>query len=327
MAIEKASSNWKSPKPELLPDFIIGGAMKSGTTTLHHILNTHPDVFIPRGELHFFDMDNLLQHSDFNFFIDGKWVYQSMDADSDKMWNWYQDKFSKHASSLKGEDSTTYIASPMAARRIALQEKEIKLIFLLRQPTLRAYSQYFHNLGSGRAVHTFEETIQYAPDQVLRRSLYREQLEPYFKQIPYERIKVILFEDLISQTKETLREICSFLEIDFSLFSEETFNTHSNRARRPRDIGYQIRKNKMLRSYGNVRYADHLPFKPAKTPHRNSFWENMIYRIHGKLNPLTSEAPPKINLNTKAFLDQYFKRELQGLDELMGKEILSRWFD
>ena len=58
---------WKSSEPELLPDFIIGGAMKSGTTTLHNILNAHPRIFIPDGEVHFFDMDNVSQHSDFNF--------------------------------------------------------------------------------------------------------------------------------------------------------------------------------------------------------------------------------------------------------------------
>ena len=61
-------NNWKSNQPESLPDFIIGGAMKSGTTSLHAILNSHPDIAIVQNELSFFDIDCMLQHPDFNFY-------------------------------------------------------------------------------------------------------------------------------------------------------------------------------------------------------------------------------------------------------------------
>ena len=61
-------SNWISDQPENLPDFIIGGAMKSGTTSLHAILDAHPDIAIQRDELGFFDMDSIVQHPDFNFY-------------------------------------------------------------------------------------------------------------------------------------------------------------------------------------------------------------------------------------------------------------------
>ncbi len=80
---------------------------------------------------------------------------------------------------MKGEGSSIYLAS-----RIALQNKEIKLNFLLRNPTKRAYSQYYHMLRTGRSTHTFEDTLKYNPVSVLERSLYKDHLEPYYKNIP-----------------------------------------------------------------------------------------------------------------------------------------------
>ena len=74
-----------SSQPENLPDFIIAGATKSATTTLHTILNKHPDVFIPNGELHFFDMDDIFEHPDFNEFdkFENKWYYHLKDLNQD----------------------------------------------------------------------------------------------------------------------------------------------------------------------------------------------------------------------------------------------------
>lgn len=67
MSKTTTTDNWISKEPSLLPDFIIVRAMKSGTTTFHDMLNTHPDVFIPKGELHFFDHDDFIEHPDFKY--------------------------------------------------------------------------------------------------------------------------------------------------------------------------------------------------------------------------------------------------------------------
>ena len=75
MSKTTTTDNWLSIEPSLLPDFIIVGAMKSGTTTLHDMLNTHPDVFIPKGELHFFDHDDIFQHPNFNIYKKSFWNY------------------------------------------------------------------------------------------------------------------------------------------------------------------------------------------------------------------------------------------------------------
>jgi hypothetical protein len=103
-------NNWITSEIELLPEFIIGGAMKSGTSTLHAILDKHPKIFMPSYEIGFFDIDNILVHNDFNFYVESKWVNQSMDKNPKLMWDWYHSKFREGESLVKGEDSTTYLA-------------------------------------------------------------------------------------------------------------------------------------------------------------------------------------------------------------------------
>ena len=171
------SDCWKSSRPELLPDFIIGGAMKSGTTSLHAILNNHPDIGFAHNELGFFDIDDFLQHPDFNFYNSStqEWISQCLENEPDLFWNWYYAQFEGLDNvRLKGEDSTTYLTSRLAAERIALQEKRIKLIFILRHPTQRTVSNYLHALKSGRAIYSLEDTLAYMPDSIIKRSLYYE---------------------------------------------------------------------------------------------------------------------------------------------------------
>src|SRR5690606_40288593 len=165
-------------------------------TSLHAILNSHPDISIAHNELGFFDIDSILQHPDFNFYNSKNqtWLKQSMQEEPELLWKWYYSQFEKieNKGRLIGEDSTTYLCSETAAKRIALQDKAIKLIFILRHPTKRTISNYLHLLKSGRAIYSLEDTLRYNPNSIIRRSMYLEQLEAYYKYIPFDRIKVVL---------------------------------------------------------------------------------------------------------------------------------------
>jgi hypothetical protein len=318
-------SNWISPKPELLPDFIIGGAMKSGTSTLHHILQSHPDVFIPNHEVHFFDMDNMLQHPDFNFFHNNEWIHQFLHDDPDQYWKWYGDFFRGHTEKVLGEDSTTYLASSKAAYRIAQQPKEIKLIFLLRNPTERSYSHYLHDLRKGRMTHSFENVLRFNPHSVLDRSLYYDQLKTYYKFIPKDQIKVILFENFIRDQKNTLRDICDFLDLDFNQIPSESLNRHSNPAKLPLSISLQYFKNRIFRSFAGSYYNDRLPNTPQKVPPL-SYLSYLIHYLHLGINPPLRTNKPKLKPSTRNLLNNYFKTKLNGLDDLIDQDISSLWF-
>jgi len=321
---------WISKTPEQLPDFIIGGAMKSGTTSLHHILNSHPDISIAKQELGFFDIDDILQHPDFNFYDAEKkiWTSQSMNYHSELLWNWYYSQFKtiETKGRLRGEDSTTYLSSETAAKRIAMQDKPIKLIFILRHPTKRAISNYLHLLKSGRAIYSLEDTLRYNPNSILRRSLYKEQLEAYYRHIPFDRIKVVLFEDLIEDKEACIKEVCEFLKVDFNKLDKAVFNIHSNKTKTPKHIGLQLLRNRLLRSSGHYRYSDFLPIQPnfhKKSP----IFYRVIDKLHKKINPLQSDIVFKVSRTTLELLDDFFKEEFHDFDALVKKEVYSKWFN
>lgn len=317
--------NWISTETDLLPDFIIGGAMKCGTSTLHAILDKHPKIFIPREEIGFFDIDNILQHSDFNFYNNQTWTSQAMRKDPELVWKWYQEKFKGNETYIKGEDSTSYLSSRIAAERISIQKKEIKLVFLIRQPSLRTYSNYNHLLRTGRATYSFEDTIRFDPFQIVSRSLYKEQLENFYKYIPNGRIKVILFEDLIKEPELTIKEISTFIGIDYNEFPEGVLEIHSNKGKAPRNRKLHINKNLLLRSFGNRRYNNALPFKGPPVKKANSIFARIINKLHDIINPPVP-VTSKIRNETKTLLDNYFYNELIGIDELVNKDITSKWF-
>ena len=165
--------------------------MKCGTSTIHAILEEHPDVFLPQQEINFFDLDDLYQHPDFFWrnSTSGDWSYSDFKHCSDDCWRWYRSHFSDAPEgALIGEDSTCYLPSRRACERIAMQSKQIKAIICLRQPTLRAYSQYWHMLRTGRAMFSFEDTLRFTPDYVLERSQYLRQLMHFTSFVPRQQI-------------------------------------------------------------------------------------------------------------------------------------------
>ena len=319
---------WKSNEKNNLPDFIIGGAMKSGTTTLHQILDKHPDVFIANDELGFYDMDSIIEHPDFNFFDeDGKWHTQKIDQDPTVAWKWYSDKFNDAKDGqIKGEDSTTYLSSLVAAKRISWQKKDIKMIFLLRHPTERTISNYFHLLKSGKAEYNLEETLQYNPYSIIRRSLYYEQLKNYYELLNTENIKIVLFEDLVTQPAHVLNDICTFLNLSFEKFSKDDLKLHSNKTLYPKSEKLQLKYNRLNRKLGKTRYSNFLPFKKNIQTNNIGIKQKALKKIHKKINPKHSNYKPNVNIETKKYLDNFFAYQLDGLDELTNKKIVERWF-
>ena len=318
------SDKWLASSQMNLPDFIICGAMKCGTSTMHAMLNKHPDVFIPKEELHFFDLDNPLQHADFNSFSHGNWKNHDLEINSDKYWQWYSQQFSSaKKEQVIGEDSTTYLASPLAVKRIAMQNKPIKVIVMLRQPSKRAYSQYWHLVRSGRAIYNFEDTLQLNPYSVLNRSMYLTQINELLKYIPKEQIKFVIFEQFLKNKITILKEVCEFINVPFERLPAGVELVHENITTYPKHYQLQLLKNKLFPLAGNLSYQDQ--FQLTKQSKALTFLR-YINAIHRRVNPLVTKRPVTISVNTKRFLDEFFMRELDGLSELIEHDINSLWF-
>jgi hypothetical protein len=180
----------------MLPNFLIIGAMKSGTTSLYHHLRTHPDVFMPRNkEPEFFANDAIWARG-------AQW-YESLFADG-------------RGKKALGEASASYTKYPyfkQVPQRIASLVPSMKCLYLLRSPIERIYSHYLHNIYAGIETEPFARAILDRP-LYIQASLYYNQIEQYLQHFPRAHLKVLLLEELQQAPAKTVKEVFTFLSID-----------------------------------------------------------------------------------------------------------------
>lgn len=208
----------------VLPDFICPGAAKAGTTSLYEILVQHPDVFLSRvnKEAHFFDYEENYQ----------------------KGLQWYHDTFFKEYKNQKvvGDITPLYMYLPQSVERIYKDlGKDIKLVFMLRDPVERAFSHYKFNIKRSYESLSFEEAIKLEPERIpknffhrmhhsyIDRGLYALQLNRFLKLFPIKNMHFITFEeDFMDHKKETVDKLLDFLSIPpFNLQIEKHANATS----------------------------------------------------------------------------------------------------
>ncbi|WP_164525487.1 sulfotransferase domain-containing protein [Siminovitchia acidinfaciens] len=169
-----------------LPDFIIMGEMKCGTTALYRYITDHPKVEpAKRKELAFFH------------------------AYYDKGIEWYKSQFPDCEQCMTGE-ATGYLKFPNVARKIHKVLPKIKLILILRNPVDRAYSHYHMHLRKGIISIPFEKAIQ-GKSTYLDKGIYVRKLKRWMEIFPREQFHIVQSEKLYKQPQKTMDEIFKFL--------------------------------------------------------------------------------------------------------------------
>jgi hypothetical protein len=185
-------------EPGTLPDFLVIGAAKSGTTSLAKWLDARPEVHVPpRKELHFFD---------------GREWERGVD--------WYRAQFAGAGAGVTrvGEATPSYLGRPVALERIAATVPDARLIALLREPAERAWSHFAYSRDIGHPTTPFEDMVASAgrddEHQYVRIGRYVRHLERVTSRLPRERLLVLWFDDLRDRPTEVWRTVCRFLDID-----------------------------------------------------------------------------------------------------------------
>ena len=194
-----------------IPDFIIGGAPRSGTTWFCHALDKHPDIsmakpFIPEPK--FFHRDEL--------YAKGMDYYRE---------TWFPDP---DPACIYGEKGSYYLENPLCAQRIHDNAPWVKLLFTLRDPVDRAFSNYVWSRMNGHEDQDFETALDLEasrerdlppslrlvhPNAYFSRGLYAKLLAPYFALFPAERILCLRFEDLRDAPESVLARVHAFLGV------------------------------------------------------------------------------------------------------------------
>lgn len=219
------------------PSLIIGGAPKSGTTALYYYLMQHPGFFLSeKKELHFFSRP-LLERT-----IAGPGDRYIL-AEIPKNFEEYLSYFNRCGKNQISVDiSPSYLIFPEAADNIFRQLPDARIVFLLRNPADKAFSQYLHLLGTGREHLSFKEALKtedirqlkgYAAIWHYRKSgFYAQILEHYLRVFGRESVKIFYYEEFHSDPARVLNEICDFVG------TEQGFNfepvTDINRSGAPR---------------------------------------------------------------------------------------------
>ncbi len=215
----------KTSRLRLLPDFIIIGAQRCGTTTLYHSLVQHPQIAPALGkEVHYFDLE----------FAKGVGWYRSNFITS--LHRLYVEQVYRR-SLLVGEASPYYIFHPHVPKRVAQLLPTAKLILILRDPVDRAYSHYYNEVRWGfETALSFEEAIDLEEERLhgeidkmlanehyysynhhhytyLTRGIYVDQLERWLKFFPREQIMIINSEDFNRNTQVVFKQVLDFLNL------------------------------------------------------------------------------------------------------------------
>jgi hypothetical protein len=194
------------------PDFIIAGAPRSGTTWLYVLAQRHPQIAMAEPivpEPKFFLVDELWRR--------GIGYYST---------KWFDPL---PAGRVLGEKSTNYLESPKAAERICCVLPRVKLIFLLRNPAERAYSNYLWSRQNGLETETFERALslerqrerslapnwRYSrPHAYFARGLYAEHLARFYQRFPREQILVLRYEDVVTCPESVAAAFHRFLDVN-----------------------------------------------------------------------------------------------------------------
>ena len=310
------------PDDSLLPDFTIGGAMKSATTTLEGILKSHPGIHLPGEEIPFYSVDDYSEHPYFFKSSGAAWVNHDWEHDFETYFNWYQRHFDPEDDhGTIGEISTSYLTSSLAPSRIKRVNPDTRLLFLLRNPVNRTYSHYIHFLRNGFVQQPLDNLLRISPNFLLKRSHYEKGLKRYFDLFPSENIKVIIFEEFIRNMQAKVDEILDFIGCKTSIDIDE-LNTHRHRAKRIRSHRVQCWINSLFNIFNVERYFEEIP----NLPNKNTYpIRKPLYRFLCSLNSTRSAEKTPISEETRTFLGEILYERNKGLPELIGRDLAQFW--
>lgn len=295
-----------------LPNFLVIGAAKGGTTALHRYLAQHPEIYMSqRKELEFFPFEN--QKPDYQGPYDH--LHSSSITTSIEDYRGYFAASAGYAA--RGESSPLYLYLSRSAERIRHYIPEAKLIAILRHPAERAYSHHMMLRRDGLETLSFAEALAAEDQRVAdkwghtwhyrRRGLYAAQLKRYFDLFKREQLKIYLYEDYLADPVGLMQDLFRFLNVDDTFIPD--MSVRHNESKIPRNRALQVY---LLESRASKNLVRH--FVPT----------GLSRRIGDSLRRLnTTRAAPFPEELRRRFTEVY-REDIIELQDMLGRD-LSHW--
>jgi Sulfotransferase domain len=190
----------------VLPDYLIIGASKTGTSFLHRALRQHPAVYGGAGEVHFFD---------WNYGRGVEWYRRRFPKEA-----WRNSVLRSRGAFVTGEKTPNYLFDSAVPERVRRVLPDAKLIVLLRDPVDRAFSHFQHQRRRGAEPLSFERAMASElaasgrPRNYLARGLYAQQLERWLRLFPPRQFHIIQSELMFADPGEVTCDVHRFLGLE-----------------------------------------------------------------------------------------------------------------
>jgi len=289
-----------------LPNFLIVGAAKSGTSSLHNYLSQHPDIFMPS-----FNKEGM-KVKEPRFLI--KDLVENRLHNG--VWNWeeYQSLFDKVTDEKAiGESTVLYLYYfEEAIRNIKYKlDEDVRIIIMLRNPVDRAFSAYTHVARSVKEQLSLEEALEIEHerlelDPTLTPMVMYKDMGLYYNMVKayldnFENVHVIMYEDFKSDTTKAVKKTLEFLGVD-SKVSLDTGTKHN--------IGGKSWKTPFLKHFF---MKDNL----VKKLFRMVFSFSLRKKARIFLESILKHDSKPINTETRANLVMFFKEDVSKLEQLL----------
>jgi hypothetical protein len=270
--------------PIELPQFIVVGPPRTGTSWVHKVLGPHTRLPVPTKETRFFDL------------------YFSKGLD------WYLSHFPDNGNGPMGEVAPTYFVSAGARERIAETIPNAKLIFMFRNPVQRVVSLYRMKFAYGMIPWTFEDALE-KDSELIDSGMYYTQLAEWRRMFSDEQMLVTVYDDLIKDPQQFINSITEFIGIPRITLDESMLTPvySSERMTKPRSY-LATRTAIAIADWCKARRLDHLVHSI-----RNSRFINLFL---GEGDPLPETSPSALRQLSDKFLP-----EVEGIETLLGRRL------
>ena len=273
-----------------LPDFLIIGAQRSGTTWLYNVLGVHPEIAMAkdRKEVHFFD----------------RYYHRGLE--------WYKRRFPDNPNMKAGEATPAYLYNPKCPKRISETLPDVKLICILRNPVERALSAYRYLVQEKNYKNTFEVSLKEHPE-IVSYGYYGAQLEKYYSYFASRNIMVCIFEEAFADTARLLKNIYRFLSVSDNFKTKES-TEKENVAKTPRFPGIYAAGKKFSRKLYDYNLVSVVNFVKRVGARRVFFNDDK-----GDAGVL------EISAHIKHQLKESYKGDIKKLEKILRRNLADVW--
>ncbi len=294
----------------MLPNFIIIGTQKSATTFLHMCLNDHPDIFLPKEEIPFFESPHYERNSI----------------------SLLENIFDGKENCICGIKRPSYLGRPEVAGRIKNHLPEVKIIVILRNPVKRAISAYYHqmrygfipveNIESGMRKILYDRSFlqKYKrAHEIIDFGYYYDHLKKYEKYIYNEKMLIVMYKDLCVSPLTVIKSVYSFLNV-FNEYVPESLN------KKPQKVMYNINRLKFLRKMNTEVFSNDKIITDTKKKYYFLKLIRTVVKIIDQafLSFFMPNRKPDISEELQAILFDKYENDIRKLECFLGKSF-SHW--